>query len=78
MTERNRGLPSAAQPRLTLLVLRGGRTYLVTDYRLDNGNLDYVSGGVLHTLPLDTLDMNMTRQLNAERGVAFILAVKNR
>jgi hypothetical protein len=65
------------QPRLTLLVLRGGRMYLVADYWVDNGNLDYTSGGALHALPLDALDMPMTRQLNAERGVPFVLAAKN-
>ena len=74
----NRGRPSAAQPRLTLLVLRGGRMYLVADYWVDNGNLDYTTGGALHALPLDALDMPMTRQLNAERGIPFILAAKNR
>jgi hypothetical protein len=52
--------------------------YLVADYWMDNGNLDYTTGGALHALPLDALDMPMTRQLNAERGVPFILAAKNR
>jgi hypothetical protein len=70
--------PSAAQPRLTLLVLRGGLMYLVTAYWVDNGNLDFTTGGALHALPLDALDLAITRQLNAERGVPFILATKNR
>jgi hypothetical protein len=76
--EINRGLPSAVQPRLTLLVLRGGRIYLVTDYWVNNGNLNYTTGGALHALPLDALDLPLTRQLNVERGVPFILAAKNR
>jgi hypothetical protein len=71
--------PSAAQPVLTLLALRGGRMYLVADYWVDNGNLDYTTGGgSLQSLPLDALDMPTTRQLNAERGVPFILVAKNR
>jgi hypothetical protein len=73
----SRGLPAAAQSRLTLLVLRDGRMYLVTDYWVDNGKLDYTTGGARHAVPLDALDMPSTRQLNAERGVPFILAAKN-
>jgi hypothetical protein len=75
---RNRELRSAAQPRFTLLVLRDGRTYLAADYRVDNGNLVYTMGGALHILPLNALDVPMTRQLNAERGVAFTLVAKSR
>jgi hypothetical protein len=75
---RNRQLRSAAQPRPTLLVLRDGRTYLAADYWVDRGNLGYTTGGALHILPVDALDVPMTRQLNAERGVPFTLAAKNR
>lgn len=65
-------------PLLTLLVLRGGRMYLASDYWVDKGNLDYTTGiGAPQVLPLDALDMRMTKQLNAERGVTFILAAKN-
>jgi hypothetical protein len=71
-------IPSAAQPRLTLLVLRGGRMCLVTDYWVNNGNLDYTTGSSLHALPLDALDIPLTRQLNAERGVPFVLTAKHR
>ena len=65
-------------PLLTLLVLRGGRMYLAADYWVDKGNLDYTTGiGAPQVLPLDALDVRMTKQLNAERGVTFILAAKN-
>jgi hypothetical protein len=75
----NRNLPSAAQPHLTLLVLRDGRIYLVADYWVDKGKLDYTTGaGAVHALALDALDLPMTRQLNAERGVPFSLAAKSR
>jgi hypothetical protein len=77
-TPPNRWLPSAAPSRLTLLVLRDGRMYLVTDYWVDKGKLDYTTGGALHAVPLDALDTPLTRQLNAERGVPFILAAKTR
>jgi hypothetical protein len=75
----NRGQLSSVQPRLTILVLRGGRIYMVADYWVDKDNLKYMnSGGQPHALPLDSLDLPMTRQLNAERGVPFVLASKSR
>ena len=75
----NQPRPPDAQPRLTLLVLRGGRVYLVAEYWLDRGNLDYTTGaGTVQTLPLDTLDVAMTRELNAERGVNFLLNARTR
>jgi hypothetical protein len=78
-TVASRSKPSPAQPRLTLLVLRGGSMYLVADYWVEKGNLDYTTAtGALQALPLTALDMPATRQLNAERGVAFILAGKDR
>jgi len=75
----NPARPSDSQSRPTLLVLRGGRVYLVAEYWVDKGNLDYTTGGgALQTLPLDTLDVPRTRELNAERGVNFLLTAKNR
>lgn len=59
---------------LTLLVVRGGRMYIVADYWLDRSNLDFTTGtGPLQSLPLDQLDMPITKQLNEERGVPFVL-----
>jgi hypothetical protein len=59
---------------LTLLVLRGGRVYLVADYWVDRANLDFTTGtGNVQSLPMDELDMPITTQLNAERGVPFVL-----
>jgi hypothetical protein len=57
-------------------VLRNGRMYFVDDYWVNNGKLDYVSGGAVHAVSIDALDMFLTRQLNAERGVPFIVPVK--
>jgi hypothetical protein len=51
--------------------------YLVTDYWVNNGKLNYTTGGALQALPLDALDVPMTKQLNAERGVPFTLAARN-
>jgi hypothetical protein len=69
--------PVTAQGRLTLLVLRGGRTYLVADYWVENGNLDYITaGGALFVLPLEVLDTVTTKRLNQERGIAFQLVAR--
>jgi hypothetical protein len=73
----NTRMSSAAQPRLTLLALRNGRMYLVSDYRVDHGKLDYTSDGVRYAVPLDALDVPLSRQLNSERGVPFLLGSKN-
>jgi len=61
----------------TLLVLRGGSAYLVADYWVDRNNLDYTTRtGTLQAVPLESLDMALTRRLNAERGVLFVLTAK--
>jgi hypothetical protein len=66
---------TTAQGRLTLLVLRGGTTYLVAQYWLDRGTLGYYTReGARQWIPLDALDVPATRQINAERGVTFLLA----
>ena len=70
--------PSARHPLLTLLVLRGGRVYLAADYWVDDDNLDYTTGGSApEAMPLEALDIIMTRRLNAKRGVPFILTAKH-
>ena len=70
--------PSARHPLLTLLVLRGGRVYLAADYWVDDDNLDYTTGGSApEAMPLEALDITMTRRLNAKRGVPFILTAKH-
>jgi hypothetical protein len=75
----NQPRPSDAQHPLTLLVLRGGRVYLVAYYWVDRGNLAYTTGaGAPQRVPLDALDMAMTEELNAERGVSFLLTAQNR
>jgi hypothetical protein len=76
--EADRGIPSTDQPRLTALVLRGGRMYLVTDYWVERETLHYSTGGAVHSLPLSALDLPISKQLNAERGIAFTLAAKDR
>jgi hypothetical protein len=71
--------PAVARTPLTLIVLRSGSTYLASDYWVDRGYLAYTTGsGSLQAVPLDVLDVPMTQKINAERGVSFILASRNR
>jgi len=68
-------VPQVSRPPLTVLVLRGGRIYFVARYWVENANLEYTTGtGAPQSLPLDTLDLPMTRQFNAERGIPFVLS----
>lgn len=70
--------PTAAQPRLTLLVVRGGGVFLASDYWVDNKYLEYSTGeSAPEALALDALDIPLTRRLNAERGVPFVLTAKH-
>ena len=73
---------SQAQPsatsHLTILVLRGGRVYLVSEYWVNNEDLNYTTGGgAPQALPLDVLDIPLTKRLNAERGMPFVLTAKS-
>lgn len=71
-------LPQTRPQPLTVLILRGGRIYFVVKYWVDNGNLEYTTGtGGPQSLPLDALDLPMTRQFNAERGIPFILSLSH-
>jgi hypothetical protein len=71
--------PAVARTPLTVIVLRGGGTYLVADYWVDRGYLNYTTGnGWPQVVPLGTLDMRRTQQINAERGVVFTLTTGNR
>ncbi len=61
-------------PRPTLLILKDGQGHVVTTYWIEAGQLVYVgSDGTRQALPLDDLDLQLTVQLNRERGVPFVL-----
>jgi hypothetical protein len=69
---------SSVQRRPTLLVLRDGRSYMVTDYWVDQGKLDFVAGGAPHAVALGAVDLTLTRQVNSERGVPFAIPAAGR
>lgn len=68
--------PPTEQPlaRLTLLALTDSTIFAVTDYWLEGDRLFYLtSTGRQDSLALRELDWETTNQLNAERGVDFVL-----
>ena len=68
--------PAAPKPgsRLTLLVLKSGSVYAVSDYWIDNNSLSYVlANGSAGAVALGDMDWGSTTQLNSERGVRVIL-----
>jgi hypothetical protein len=65
--------PAPAAP-LTLLVLRDGSIYGVTDYWLEGGRLHYVTSyGADNSIPIEQLDLQRTVDENWQRGIAFSL-----
>jgi hypothetical protein len=75
------GLPSEAkneQP-VTLLQLRDGSMYGLTDYWVEDGQLHYrTTYGGENSIGLDRIDLAKTEQLNGDRGVGFVLRPKTR
>jgi hypothetical protein len=79
------GSPSAAsstddaernQP-ITLLQLKNGWMYGLTDYWVEGDNLHYVTNyGGKNSVPLDLIDLGTTIRLNSERGIEFSLHTK--
>lgn len=68
--------PSAmkAEQRITLLQLRDGSMYGLTDYWVKDGELHYTTTyGGQNSLPLERIDFEKTVQLNADHGVPFVL-----
>ena len=64
------------QPLLTLLALKGGRAYLVVDYWVDNGNLEFTTDlGERKAVPVEDFDFPLTGRLNAQRRSPFRLTI---
>jgi hypothetical protein len=73
-------VPGAEQPParpMTLLQLKNGWMYGLTDYWIEDGRLHYLTTyGGENSVPLEEIDFDKTVQLNAERGVEFVLRPK--
>lgn len=66
-------------PPVTLLELEDGSMYGLTDYWVEGGELHYVTDyGGKNAVPLERINLEKTVQLNAEKGLPFILRSKAR
>lgn len=59
---------------ITMLVLKEGISFAVTDYWVEDGRLGYVTTyGRENIIDLDQVDLDQTVKLNSLRGVPFVL-----
>jgi hypothetical protein len=75
------GLPeeTKSEQPVTLLQLRDGSMYGLTDYWVDGQRLHYrTTYGGENSIGLDSVDLEKTAQLNSDRGVVFELRAKKR
>ena len=65
----------APVPRpITLLALKDGTMYGVVDYWLDHGLLHYIASyGGENSVPLESVDLDKTVELNSLTGIGFVL-----
>ncbi len=62
---------------ITLLQLKNGYMYGLTDYWVEGDNLHHVTNyGGKNSVPLDLIDLPTTIRLNSDRGVEFSLHTK--
>jgi hypothetical protein len=67
----------AAEKSLTVIYLKDGTVYAVSDFWVADGKLVYdTSYGAENSIPIDQLDLEQTVKTNAARGVPFTLKSK--
>jgi len=67
-----------AERPVTLLQLRDGSMYGLTDYWVKDGELHYTTTyGGQNSLPFERIDFEKIVQLNADRGVPFVLPAQS-
>jgi len=65
---------SDPEQQVTVLVLKEGISFTVTDYWVEDGKLGYVTTyDRQNTIDLDRLDLDKTVKLNSARGIPFVL-----
>ena len=68
------GMKAKAGRPITLLQLRDGSMYGLTDYWAKDGELHYTTTyGGQDSVPFERIDLEKTLQLDADRGVPFVL-----
>lgn len=66
--------PTQGAPRLILLAFQDHSIYAVTDYWVEGDTIFYITSyGAPNGAPVSALDLDLTIQLNRERGVGFSL-----
>jgi len=66
-----------SEPPATLLQLRDGSMYGLVGYSAADGQLHYTTTyGAQNSVALDRIDLEKTVQLNAERGIQFVLPAR--
>lgn len=71
------GDEAKSEQPVTLLQLRDGSMYGLVYYWVEDGQLHYTTTyGGRDCLELDRIDLEKTIQLNAERGIRFVLRSK--
>ena len=78
VTEDSRLTAERGAAQLTLIALKDGTTYGVTDYWIEGGRLSYTFGnGAEGSFDSGNVDWRKTIQLNAERGIIVTLRTRS-
>ncbi len=69
--------PPGAEPILYLIAIQNGNIYTSTEHWIESDALHYITRGGAHNLvSIEDVDMELTARLNRERGLAFIIEVR--
>jgi len=67
----------ASETTLYLVALDNGNIYTSTEHWIENDAFHYITRGGAHNLvSVDEVDMELTARLNRERGLAFVIEVR--
>ena len=66
-----------AEPILYLIAIQNGNIYTSTEHWIESDALHYITRGGAHNLvSIEDVDMELTARLNRERGLAFVIEVR--
>ena len=67
----------APEPSLYLVALKNGNIHTSTEHWIESDALHYITRGGAHNLvSIEDVDMELTARLNRERGLAFVIEVR--
>ena len=67
----------ASEPPLYLIALQGGTIYTSTEHWIESDALHYITRSGAHNLvSIEDVDLQLTARLNRERGLAFVIEVR--